>query len=550
MAMKLYNYFRSSASYRVRIALALKGLDYDYIPVHLQRNEQFAESYAALSPARLVPLLEDGDNLVSQSLAIIEYLEETHPEPPLLPKDAAARARVRALALDIACEIHPLNNLRVLRYLVKDLKVGEDDKNRWYRHWVETGLEVVERRLAAAPPIRGGSFSRVSAINWAVTFVRTTMNPTRFPADDAQDSTELLPTRASLLERLRQWSDNASWQEFFDTYWKLIYVTARAAGDAEQGAHPDHARGSQPEGKPAGDQGTDDVACDDNAEAGSKPLRREPVKIDEHKGRAGDEGKQRRVSERDAEQEAEVAARGQQGTEILQNAAKLRRRRIGMGIALAQHGEDGECLHGREQGQGGEIGAPAVPHGKPAPDERSDHGGDGHGAADVGQHPRRLHRPIHVADDGPAQHRPGAGAECLEETGGDQGLDAGGGHAGQRRGQVQQQAEQHRRPAAVAVGQRAVKKLGHREADQEHRQCQLHAGDIGGEFGGHAGQRRQVQVGRQGPQRHQRRQQQGQAERGGKHPLDFNSPGAQAVWRSRTRRLASILCRISSGSPK
>ena len=149
--LRLYTYFRSSAAYRVRIALALKGLDYDYIPVHLQRNEQFAESYAALSPARLVPLLEDGDNLVSQSLAIVEYLEETHPEPPLLPKDAAARARVRALALDIACEIHPLNNLRVLRYLVKDMKVSEDDKNRWYRHWVETGLEVVEQRLAGSP---------------------------------------------------------------------------------------------------------------------------------------------------------------------------------------------------------------------------------------------------------------------------------------------------------------------------------------------------------------------------------------------------------------
>lgn len=149
--MELYNFFRSSASYRVRIALALKGLDYDYIPVHLQRNEQFAESYAALSPARLVPLLEDGDNLVSQSLAIIEYLEETHPEPPLLPKDAAARARVRALALDIACEIHPLNNLRVLRYLVHDLKLAEADKDRWYKHWVETGLEAVERQLAALP---------------------------------------------------------------------------------------------------------------------------------------------------------------------------------------------------------------------------------------------------------------------------------------------------------------------------------------------------------------------------------------------------------------
>ena len=149
--MQLYNYFRSSASYRVRIALALKGLDYDYLPVHLAKNEQFNESYAAVSAARLVPLLRDGDAVLTQSLAIIEYLDETHPEPPLLPKDPAGRARVRALALDIACEIHPLNNLRVLRYLVHDLKVGEDDKNRWYRHWVETGLEVVERQLAAQP---------------------------------------------------------------------------------------------------------------------------------------------------------------------------------------------------------------------------------------------------------------------------------------------------------------------------------------------------------------------------------------------------------------
>lgn len=149
--MKLYNYFRSSASYRVRIALALKGLAYDYMPVHLQRNEQTAESYAQISAARLVPLLDDDGRMLTQSLAIIEYLDETHPEPPLLPKDPVGRARVRALALDIACEIHPLNNLRVLRYLVHDLKVAEDDKNRWYRHWVETGLETVERQIANHP---------------------------------------------------------------------------------------------------------------------------------------------------------------------------------------------------------------------------------------------------------------------------------------------------------------------------------------------------------------------------------------------------------------
>jgi maleylacetoacetate isomerase/maleylpyruvate isomerase len=149
--VELFNYFRSSASYRVRIALALKGLQYDYRAVHLARGEQFTESYQAVSAARLVPLLRDGDTTLTQSLAIIEYLDETHPEPALLPPDPAGRARVRALAMDIACEIHPLNNLRVLRYLVRDLKVSEDDKNRWYRHWVESGLEVVERRLEAAP---------------------------------------------------------------------------------------------------------------------------------------------------------------------------------------------------------------------------------------------------------------------------------------------------------------------------------------------------------------------------------------------------------------
>jgi len=149
--MQLYNYWRSSASYRVRIALALKGLDYEYKSVHLQKNEQLREDFAALSSARLVPLLRDGEHVLGQSLAIIEYLDETHPEPPLLPRDAVGRARVRALAYDVACEIHPLNNLRVLRYLVHEMKVSEDDKNRWYRHWVESGLETVERQLAAAP---------------------------------------------------------------------------------------------------------------------------------------------------------------------------------------------------------------------------------------------------------------------------------------------------------------------------------------------------------------------------------------------------------------
>ena len=149
--MELFNYFRSSASYRVRIALALKGLDYDYRAVHLPKNEQTQEAYASVSASRLVPLLVDGEHRITQSLAIMEYLDETHPEPPLLPADPLGRARVRAIALDIACEIHPLNNLRVLRYLTGSLKLSDDDKNRWYRHWVESGLEAVERQLLAQP---------------------------------------------------------------------------------------------------------------------------------------------------------------------------------------------------------------------------------------------------------------------------------------------------------------------------------------------------------------------------------------------------------------
>ncbi|MDB5941499.1 MAG: putative maleylacetoacetate isomerase [Ramlibacter sp.] len=151
--MKLYNYFRSSASFRVRIALELKGLGYDYVPVHLVKGEHKQPAYGAVSPTLLVPALvtDEGEKL-GQSMAIIEYLDETHPEPPLLPSDAAGRAHVRALAQLIACEIHPLNNLRVLKYLVRELKVQEEDKNTWYRHWVRDGLEAYERELAQLPP--------------------------------------------------------------------------------------------------------------------------------------------------------------------------------------------------------------------------------------------------------------------------------------------------------------------------------------------------------------------------------------------------------------
>lgn len=152
IAMKLYNYYRSSASFRVRIALELKGLTYDYVPVHLAKGEHKQPAYAELSATGLVPaLVTDHGDTLGQSLAIIEYLDEMHPEPRLLPRDPVRRAQVRSLAQLIACEIHPLNNLRVLKYLVHELKVGEDAKNGWYRHWVRTGLEAYERELQRLP---------------------------------------------------------------------------------------------------------------------------------------------------------------------------------------------------------------------------------------------------------------------------------------------------------------------------------------------------------------------------------------------------------------
>jgi maleylpyruvate isomerase len=149
--MKLYNYFRSSASFRVRIALNLKGLDYDYLPVHIARGEHKTGPFSAISPDMLVPLLEDDGERFTQSMAIIEYLDEIHPEPALLPRDPAGRAHVRALAQSVACEIHPLNNLRVLKYLVRELKVGDEAKNTWYRHWVREGMLAFERQLAQRP---------------------------------------------------------------------------------------------------------------------------------------------------------------------------------------------------------------------------------------------------------------------------------------------------------------------------------------------------------------------------------------------------------------
>ena len=146
--MKLYNFFRSSASFRARIALEVKGLPYEYLSVHLARGEQHAPAFAGRQGDALVPALElDDGRLLAQSMAIIEYLDETHPAPPLLPAGALARARVRALAQMVACDIHPLNNLRVLKYLKRQLQVPDEAKDAWYRHWVRSGLEAFERQL-------------------------------------------------------------------------------------------------------------------------------------------------------------------------------------------------------------------------------------------------------------------------------------------------------------------------------------------------------------------------------------------------------------------
>lgn len=147
--MELYTYFRSSAAYRVRIALNLKGLKADYRYVHLVKDggQQHKAEYLAVNPQGLVPVLVDNSHVLTQSLAIIEYLDETHPPPPLLPKDALGRAHVRALAQVVACDIHPVNNQRILKYLEKELGADEAARNRWYRHWIIEGFDALEKLL-------------------------------------------------------------------------------------------------------------------------------------------------------------------------------------------------------------------------------------------------------------------------------------------------------------------------------------------------------------------------------------------------------------------
>jgi maleylacetoacetate isomerase len=157
--MKLYTYFRSSAAYRVRIALALKALSWTPEPVHMLRGggEQHAPGYSAIHPQRLVPVLEDEGELLIQSIAICEYLEETHPTPPLLPADPVARAYVRSIANAVACEIHPLNNLRVLKYVTSTLGHSDEERTAWIHHWIADGFAALEAIIAGSK--RSGSFA-------------------------------------------------------------------------------------------------------------------------------------------------------------------------------------------------------------------------------------------------------------------------------------------------------------------------------------------------------------------------------------------------------
>jgi len=180
--MKLYGYFRSSAAYRVRIALNLKGLSYDQTFIHLRKGDQHSATYLQVNRQGLVPALVDDGQVLGQSMAICEYLEETHPTPALLPRDPAGRARVRAICLAVACEIHPLNNLRVLSYLGEGLGQDQAARDRWYKHWIAEGFGGLEAMLADSSAT--GKFCHGDAPSLADCFlVPQVVNARRFNCD-------------------------------------------------------------------------------------------------------------------------------------------------------------------------------------------------------------------------------------------------------------------------------------------------------------------------------------------------------------------------------
>lgn len=182
--MHLYNYFRSSAAYRVRIALNLKGVDYDSTPIHLTKDggKQFEPAFRAVNPQMRVPALKlDDGTILLQSLAIIEYIDETVPQPPLLPKDPVERAQVRAVAQIVACDIHPIDNVAPLTYLRKQMKQDDAAVNAWYQHWVVAGLDAIEALLP------GGTYAFGSQVTLAdLCLVPQLYNARRFKVDLAK----------------------------------------------------------------------------------------------------------------------------------------------------------------------------------------------------------------------------------------------------------------------------------------------------------------------------------------------------------------------------
>ena len=179
---KLYGYFRSSASYRVRIALNMKGLEYEQVSIHLAKGRQYTPEFSEISPQNLVPVLEHDGQRLYQSPAIIQYLDEKFPQPALLPKDALGRNRARSLALICVCEIHPLNNTRVLAYLTDTLKLSDEQKGAWYRHWVTVGFTALEKRLAAEKET--GQFCHGDTPGFAdIALVPQVANANRFNVD-------------------------------------------------------------------------------------------------------------------------------------------------------------------------------------------------------------------------------------------------------------------------------------------------------------------------------------------------------------------------------
>jgi len=214
MQIKLYSFWRSSAAFRVRIALNLKGLEYSVIPVHLNKHggDQQSPEYADKNPNRLVPLFDDGKNVIHQSLAIIEYLEEIQTEPALLPKLAVDRAWVRSLAMDITSDIHPITNLRVLRYLIKQLGISKEAKDDWYQHWMHLGLESLEKQLANNPNVGRFAYGDQPGL------VDICLVPQLFNALSIQMDTSQYPTLMRIFDecmKLPAFID-ASWEKQID----------------------------------------------------------------------------------------------------------------------------------------------------------------------------------------------------------------------------------------------------------------------------------------------------------------------------------------------